>query len=54
MWHDSYVAGQKLSSYVAFQLVVQHHVIACDILTLACDDAAIELLKCIQIHYTDF
>ena len=34
---DKFVAQQKLSSYLVFQLVAQHHLNACDISTLACD-----------------
>ena len=34
---DNFVARQKLSSYLVFQLVARHHLNACDIFTLACD-----------------
>ena len=37
MRHESYVARQKLSSYLVFQLVARHQLNACDISTLACD-----------------
>ena len=34
---DKFVAPQKLSSYLVFQLVARHHLNACRISTLACD-----------------
>ena len=34
---DKFVARQKLSSYLVFQLVARHHLNACYIFTLACD-----------------
>ena len=37
MRHESYVAPQKLSSYLVLQLVARHHLNAWDISTLACD-----------------
>ena len=37
MQHESYVARQKLSAYLVFQLVARHHLNACDISILACD-----------------
>ena len=34
---DKFVARQKLSSYLVFQLVARHYLNTCDISTLACD-----------------
>ena len=37
MRHESYVARQKLSSYLVFQFVARHHLNACDICISASD-----------------
>ena len=37
--HQSCVARKKLLTYLVFQLVVRHHLNACDISTSACDKA---------------
>ena len=48
MRQDKFVVQQKLSYYLVFQLVVQHHLNACDISALACNK--IQLIHHILYH----